>query len=319
MGAAIRSGARGGLTMIAQYDGCGRRAFIGRCAAAALGVAGGRALRAAAAAAAGGAAAEMRFGLVTYLWGEKWDLPTLISNCARSGVLGVELRTTHRHGVEPSLNAVQRTEVRKRFADSPVTLVGIGSNERLDSPDPAVLARSMEAIEKFVILSRDVGGSGVKVKPDSFHKGVPRATTVAQIGAALNKLAAFAAGHDQEIRLEVHGGCAALPTIKAIMDIAAHPKAVVCWNSNPEDLEGAGLEHNFALVKDRLGATAHVRELDSPAYPWARLFTLFVKAGWKGWVLLEAGGAPKDPVAALAAQRRIFETLAAEARESAQS
>ncbi len=306
--------------MVARRDGIGRRGFMGRCAGAALGAAGALKLRGAPAPApGGGAAAEMRFGLVTYLWGQNWDLPTLISNCERSGVLGVELRTTHRHGVEPSLSAEQRAEVKKRFADSPVTLAGIGSNERLDSPDPAVLARSIEAIKEFVVLSRDVGCSGVKVKPDSFHKDVPREKTIAQIGAALNLLGAFGADHGQQIRLEVHGACSELPAIKAIMDIASHPNVAVCWNSNAEDLKGAGLEQNFALVKNRLGATAHVRELDSTSYPWAQLIALLVKAGWKGWLLLEAGGAPKDPVAALIEQRKVFEVMVAEARRKPSS
>ena len=45
--------------------------------------------------------AKMRFGLVTYQWGRDWDLPTLISNCEKTGYLGVELRTEHAHKVEP--------------------------------------------------------------------------------------------------------------------------------------------------------------------------------------------------------------------------
>ena len=62
---------------------------------------------------------KMKLGLVTYLWGQDWDLPTLIANCEKSGVLGIETRTTHAHGVEPSLNLKQRMEVKKRFADGP--------------------------------------------------------------------------------------------------------------------------------------------------------------------------------------------------------
>lgn len=69
-------------------------------------------------------AKSMRFGLVTYLWGKDMDLPTLLDVCEKSGVLGVELRTQHAHGVEPVLSKAQRIEVRKRFADSPVELVG---------------------------------------------------------------------------------------------------------------------------------------------------------------------------------------------------
>jgi sugar phosphate isomerase/epimerase len=254
---------------------------------------------------------KMRFGLVTYLWGEKWDLPTLIANCEASEVLGVELRTTHAHGVEPSLSAAEREAVRKRFADSPVTMVGIGSNERYDNPDPAVLQAAMDATKEFIKLSHDVGGTGVKVKPDRFHEGVPREKTIEQIGQSLNELGEFGYGFGQEIRLEVHGQCSELPTIKAIMDIADHPNVAVCWNSNDQDLAGEGLEYNFDLVKDRFGETAHVRELNIGDYPYADLMRLFVEMDYEGWILLEARTEPEDPVAALIEQREVFEKMTA--------
>ena len=80
--------------------------------------------------------AKMRFGLVTYLWAEKWDLPTIIKNCQATKVLGVELRTTHKHGVEPTLSPTERAEVKKRFADSPVTLVGLGTPSASTTSNP---------------------------------------------------------------------------------------------------------------------------------------------------------------------------------------
>jgi len=51
---------------------------------------------------------KMQFGLVTYLWGQNMDLPTVIDACKKSGMTGVELRTVHKHGVEPSLSASER-------------------------------------------------------------------------------------------------------------------------------------------------------------------------------------------------------------------
>ena len=59
--------------------------------------------RAAESAVAPAAGSKMKLGLVTYLWGQDWDLPTLIANCEKTGIHGVELRTEHKHGVEPKL------------------------------------------------------------------------------------------------------------------------------------------------------------------------------------------------------------------------
>jgi sugar phosphate isomerase/epimerase len=257
---------------------------------------------------------KMKLGLVTYLWGKDWDLPTLIANCEKSQVLGVELRTTHAHGVEPSLNVGQRIEVRKRFDDSPVEFVGPGSNERFDHPDPEALNKAIEATKAFVKLSHDCGGSGVKVKPNSFHKNVPREKTIEQIGKSLNVVAAFGADYGQEIRLEVHGQCSPLPIIKEIMDVADHPNVGVCWNSNAQDLEGEGLEYNFHLVKDRFGATAHVREMNLGDYPYQQLMNLLVAMDYAGWILLECRTSPEDRVAALIEQRKVLEEMVAKAR-----
>jgi len=262
------------------------------------------------------AGSKMRFGLVTYMWGYDWDLPTLINNCQTAKVFGVELRTTHAHGVEPTLDAKQRKEVKKRFADNPVTLVGLGSNECYDEPDPATLAKAIEATKAFIKVSHDVGGSGVKVKPNSFHEGVPHEKTIEQIGKSLNIVGAFGADYDQQIRLEVHGGCCELPTIKAIMDIADNSNVAVCWNSNQKDLDGEGLVYNFNLVKDRFGATAHVRELDLTDYPFQELINLLVKMDYKGWVMLEASSKPKDRVGALAKQAILFKQMVAKAQAS---
>ncbi len=257
---------------------------------------------------------KMKIGLVTFRWGQDWDLPTLLANCEKAQVLGVELRTGHKHGVEPALGAAERKDVRKRFADSPVIFVGLGTNECFDSPDPAKLAQSMEKAKSFVVLSHDCGGSGVKVKPNDFHPDVPREKTIEQIGTSLNELGKFAADYGQSIRLEVHGSCAELPTIKQIMDIATEKNVGVCWNCNDEDLRGGGLEYNFNLVKDRLADTAHVRELNVGNYPYQELINLFVKIDYPGWIMLECRTNPKDRLAAMIEQREIWQKMIANAQ-----
>jgi len=257
-----------------------------------------------------GKSSGMKLGLVTYQWGKDMDLPTLIAACEKSGVLGVELRTEHAHGVEPALTKAQRKQVRKRFADSPVKLVGYGSNCEFHSPDADVVKKNIELAKQYVLLMEDCGGTGVKVKPNGFQPNVPHEKTVEQIGRALNEVGAFGAEHGQKIRLEVHGReTCELPVIKAICDVATHRNVYVCWNSNGEDLKGAGLEANFALVKSRIGDTTHVRELDAGDYPYDRLFKLFAGIGYQGWILLEARKEVPDKIQAMAAQLKVFQGL----------
>ena len=250
------------------------------------------------------------FGLVTYMWGADWDLPTLLKNCKETGVQGVELRTTHAHKVEPELTDAQRQEVAKRFADSGVTCVGIGSNERYDDPDPAVLKKAIERSKEFIRLSHDIGASGVKVKPDRFWPNVPQEKTLEQIGKALNELGEYATGFGQQIRLEIHGQVGAdLAHIKALMDIAKDENVALCWNSNKTDLEGGGLVKNFELVRKRFGTTCHIHELESPDYPFQDFINLLVKSKWEGWCLMENASKPADRVAAMAHERKVFDAM----------
>ena len=60
----------------------------------------------------------MKMGLVTYQWGREWDLPTLISNCEKAGLLGIELRVQHAHKVETNLTAAQRADVKLKVFHS---------------------------------------------------------------------------------------------------------------------------------------------------------------------------------------------------------
>lgn len=248
-------------------------------------------------------------GLVTYLWGKDMDLTELLNACEQSGLLGVELRTEHKHAVEPTLSATERTEIKKRFADSPVKLVGYGSNCEYHSDNPADVKKNIELTKKYIQLMHDCGGTGVKVKPNGFPKGLTREKTIEQIGKSLNEVAEFGEGYGQQIRVEVHGkDTSDLPVIRDIFKIATHSNVTVCWNSNPEDLKDAGLEANFDMVKDRFGATVHVRELDDKSYPYAELIKLFSKMNYEGWILLEARTNPADKVAAMKQQLEIFQS-----------
>src|SRR5690606_30298780 len=86
---------------------------------------------------------KMKLGLVTYLWGKDWDVPTLIANCMATGLEGIELRVDHAHGVSPEMSKHQRQLVREQFAGSAVECVGMGTNEQYDFPDQQKLRESI--------------------------------------------------------------------------------------------------------------------------------------------------------------------------------
>jgi sugar phosphate isomerase/epimerase len=255
---------------------------------------------------------DMRFGLVTYQWGRDWDLPTLIKNCEDTGFEALELRTEHAHAVETNLSAAQRAEVKKRFADSPVTCVGYGSNWSYHFADQARLREHIEQTKEYVKLCKDIGATGLKVKPDGLPPEVPREKTIAQIAASLNEVGKFAKDYGQLIRVEVHGQHSReLPNMKAIFDQVTESSVKVCWNSNVSDLNPPGIESNFNLVKEWIGDTVHVRELDDQEYPYQQLFRLLKSADFNGWILLEAASTPADRLVAMREQLSIFNNLKA--------
>lgn len=254
---------------------------------------------------------KMKLGLVTYNWGKDWDIPTIIRNCESTGFGGVELRSTHRHGVEITIDQPRRKEVRKQFADSGVELVGLGSACEYHSPDPSVVKKNIEETKAFVKLCHDVGGTGVKVRPNGIPKDVPIEKTLQQIGQSLGEVGRFASDYGVAIRLEVHGrgGSAELPNIRQMLDVADHPNVVVCWNCNPTDLTGAGLKHNFSLVKDDIGIV-HIHDLRNDAYPWKDIFQLLKQSNFTGWTLLEEGRVPDDIVNAMQVNHHVWNELA---------
>jgi sugar phosphate isomerase/epimerase len=248
---------------------------------------------------------KIKLGTVTYNLAMDWDIPTIIANCTEAKFEGVELRTTHKHGVEVTLNRAQRAEVKQRFADSPVALASLGSAFDYHTPDQAKLKKDIQATKEYIVLAHDVGATGVKVRPNGLPKEVPVEKTLAQIGRSLRELGEFVQGHGQKVYVEVHGqGTNLLPNIKTIMDTANHPHAGVCWNSNPTDLAGRGFDYNFNLVKNKL-FTVHMRDLYLEEYPFRKLFTALNANNYTGFCFAEIPSSP-DAVRLMKYYRALF-------------
>lgn len=248
----------------------------------------------------------LKVGTVTYNIAKDWDVPTIIKNLTEVGMDAVELRTTHKHGVELSLSPAARAEVRKRFEDSPVKIGGLGTTCEYHAPDPAVVRKNVEETKAWVALARDIGAPGVKVRPNGMPKGVPEEKTLEQIGKALAECGAVAQDNGVKIQLEVHGAeTSRLPRIRKILDYGGnHPGVRVCWNSNPADLLDGGFDANFRLVRDQIGQV-HMRDLFLEEYPSGKLIAALSEMKFDGYCFAEIPESA-DPVRVLKYFRGVF-------------
>lgn len=237
----------------------------------------------------------MELGLVTYQLAKSWDIQTIIENCSQTGFTCVELRTEHAHGVEVDMPKSQREEVRRRFEDSPVRLVGLGSTCEYHSADPEEVRAQIAKTLEFVELAADVGALGVKVRPNGLQEaaGIPKEQTLEQIGRALAECGDAARDAGVEIWLEVHGrDTAHPPNIRYIMEVCDHPAVGVCWNSNPQDVVDGSVKEYFDQLRPWL-RSCHINELWNPQYPYRELFQLLSEAGYDRFTLAEIPESPE--------------------------
>ena len=247
----------------------------------------------------------LKLGIVTYNLAKDWTLEEIFKNLPEAHYQGIELRTTHAHGVKVSLTREQRAEVKKRFADSPIALIQLGSAFEFHSRSPEDLRLNIEGAKEYAQLAHDVGATGIKVRPNGLPAGVPEEATLEQIGRSLREVGESAAGVGVEVRVEVHGKeTCRLPRIRKMMDIADHPNVTVNWNSNQDDLLDGGFDAAFDLVKDKI-RQVHINEIYTEEYPWRRLFERLHEINYQGYCCMEVAGNP-EPVRFMRYYRALF-------------
>ena len=250
----------------------------------------------------------LHLGTVTYNIAKDWDVPTIIKNLTEAGFEAVELRTTHKHGVEITLTPAQRAEVRKQFEGSPIKIGGLGTTCEYQAEDQAVVRKNIDETKEWIKLAKDIGSPSVKVRPNGLPRNakVPEEKTLEQIGKSLAECAKFAQDNGVKLQLEVHGETTQrVPRIRKIFDYAGNPPALfACWNSNQTDLLDGGWDANFNLLKKQIGQV-HMRDLMLEEYPWRKLITGLKDMNFQGYCFAEIPESA-DPIRVLKYFRGMF-------------
>ncbi len=250
--------------------------------------------------------APLKIGIMTYNIAREWDIDTIIRNCTEAKYQHAELRTTHAHGVEVTLDKPQRWEVKKRFEDSPLEAISLASGFAYHWPDRKKLEDEIEGTKEYLQLAADVGAMGIRVFPNALVDGVDPETTLEQIGKALAEVGKT--GHDLgvDVRVCVHGQRTNSPgVIKKIIDYSGSPYVYVNWNCNMSDVtDGKGFEHNFNLLKERIKGV-HMHELYQKEYPYRFLFSLLNESGYTGYLNAEIDES-SEPVRLMKYYRAVF-------------
>jgi hypothetical protein len=171
-------------------------------------------------------AAEGRFqpGSVTYKLLQDMELETCITTLEKAGFAAIELRTGHKHGVEPSLDAAARVKVSARFA-------------RSKASDDAVHRQQIEIGKTFADLAKATGVIAVKVRPNGLPAAVPVATTVKNIASGQHEPGDYSQSKGVEVRMD-------------------YKNVGACWNSDPTDVVDGSVKQACAASGSFVTATS---------------------------------------------------------------
>jgi sugar phosphate isomerase/epimerase len=173
---------------------------------------------------------------------------------------------------------------------------GCGSTCEFHATDMKVVQQNIDTCRAFVQLAADLGGRGVKVRPNGLPAGVPVERTLEQIGRALQACGRAAADAGVEIWVEVHGRGTDVPqNMRTIMQHANHPAVGVCWNSNAADIRNGSIAEAFKLLQPWI-KSCHIHDLYED-YPYRELFRALREINYDRWTLAEMPGMP-TPAAA---------------------
>ncbi|NCO42827.1 MAG: hypothetical protein AUJ96_10405 [Armatimonadetes bacterium CG2_30_66_41] len=247
----------------------------------------------------------MKLSLLTFNIARDMPLEEVIRVAKETGFAAIEFRAeaNHAHGVEPSLSAEERQQVRRKMEDAYLATSCIGTSSRFESPDPEARKQMVEHTKQFVELASDLHCGRVRVFGNDLPKGVDSADCTKYVGDCLRELGEHAEPLGVDVLLEMHGQFNFWQYTLAAVEHAAHPRVDIVYNCDPRDVIAGSIAETYSHVWDRI-RHIHLHELDS-SYPYKELFGLLRTDGYDGYLSSEIEGST-DPERVLGLYSALF-------------
>ena len=247
----------------------------------------------------------MKLSLLTFNIVKDMPLDEVIRVAKATGFAAVEFRTeaNHAHGVEPSLDAAGRRQVRRKMEDAYLAISCLGTSSRFDTPDPEARREMIEHTKPFIELASDLECGRIRVFGNDIPKDVDSADCVKYVGDALRELGDYADPLGVDVLLEMHGQFNFWKYTLAAVEHAAHPRVDLVYNCDPRDVIAGSIATTYSYVWDRV-RHVHMHELDS-GYPYKELFGLLREDGYEGYLSAEINASP-DPERVLGLYAALF-------------
>ncbi|NOZ26529.1 MAG: sugar phosphate isomerase/epimerase [Chloroflexi bacterium] len=159
-----------------------------------------------------------------------WTLQEVIRAAQKYGYDGVELRGADREHISPEFTPIERRDVRHRFEDAGLQIVGITAYTRFAQTDPEVLQEQVDTMRRYVDLAADIGAPLIRTYGGQYPEDVDREALFDAMADALRQAGEYAAQAGVRIVLETHDAFALGAVTADILRRTDHPAVGALWD-----------------------------------------------------------------------------------------
>ena len=219
----------------------------------------------------------------------------LISVCKAAGIAGLEFSIGygHEHGVEFDTRKDDLIRTRDKILDAGLETVSIASYCRFDSESEEERLQNLEQAKKGIAVAAAMKAGVFRFVGNDLPTHTPRDAFLVRIAGIMGYLADYAAPVDVTGLLQIHGSLSRAVDVAEIARLCGRKNSGLVYNCDRGDMTGGSV----SVYLDRV--MPHIKHVHMHCilneYPYAEMFSILKKAGYKGWYSITVDEASAEP------------------------